>query len=55
MINYKHGMQLRVLKYVKSTKDAGLVFQKGNEVLTAYSDADWTGDKDVQVLCCVRT
>lgn len=35
----------RILRYLKSTADKGLVYKKGPEKLEAYSDADWAGDR----------
>ena len=36
----------RILKYLKGTVDLALKFQKTNERLYGYSDADWAGDTD---------
>lgn len=36
----------RVLRYLKETKDAGLIFKKSSgSALHGYSDADWAGDR----------
>ncbi|MCI36167.1 hypothetical protein A2U01_0057389 [Trifolium medium] len=40
----------KILRYLKGTKDYGLVFQRNNSngsmELEGYSDSDWCGDKD---------
>lgn len=36
----------RVLKYLQSTKDYGLIFKKSDIDLTGFVDADWAGDKN---------
>jgi len=37
----------RILRYLKGTADLALKYQKsGDEMLLAYSDADWAGDVD---------
>lgn len=37
----------RVLRYLKGTSDFGITFTRSNQFnLTAYSDADWAGDKE---------
>ncbi|KAB2629117.1 hypothetical protein D8674_033912 [Pyrus ussuriensis x Pyrus communis] len=33
----------RILRYLKGTLDSGLWFTKGQQVLTAWTDADWAG------------
>jgi hypothetical protein len=41
---------MRILRYLKGTKDYGLCFQRnssnGTMELEGYSDSDWCGDKD---------
>jgi len=37
----------RIFKYLKSTSDYGLWYQKGDEFsLSAYTDVDWVGSVD---------
>jgi hypothetical protein len=36
----------RVLRYLSSTRDLALHYQKSEESLAGYSDADWAGDHD---------
>lgn len=35
-----------ILKYVKGTKDRGIVYGQGTLTIEGYSDSDWAGDKD---------
>ena len=35
-----------ILRYLKSTSDHGLVYKPGELRLTAYADADYTGDSN---------
>lgn len=36
----------RVLRYLKNTENRGLTYQKSNESLAGYSDADWAANVD---------
>lgn len=35
-----------ILKYLKGTKDRGIVYGQGTLTIEGYSDSDWAGDKD---------
>lgn len=35
----------RILRYLKGTKDLGIVYRKNSDSLTVFSDADYAGDK----------
>ena len=36
----------RIMRYLKGTADLALIYQKSEEEIVAYSDADWAGDID---------
>lgn len=36
----------RILRYMKGTMTSGILLQRGNLQLTAFSDTDWAGDPD---------
>lgn len=35
-----------ILKYLKGTKDQGIVYGQGTLAIEGYSDSDWARDKD---------
>jgi uncharacterized lipoprotein YmbA len=36
----------RVLKYLNTTKDVGIIYSQNNDQLEGFSDADWAGNLD---------
>ena len=40
---------MRILKYLKGTRDKGVFYKKNGHLnLIAYTDVDWAGDQDIR-------